>query len=80
MNGDPSMTFAKSKVRDLILSRGGERLKDHNNKEVYLLEDYSIITLNVGENRIEFDVLEEIALEQLEMGAWDFDYWLGEEA
>jgi len=41
------------------------------------IKDSVVIQLKNNE-AIHLDILEEIALDQLELGQWEFDYWLGE--
>lgn len=71
-------TFSKKSVEDLISKNGGKHLGEKNGRDVWMLKDFSLIQLPTGFERISINLLESIALDQLEISQWELDYWLGE--
>lgn len=71
-------TFSKKSVENLIAEHGGNYFGNTNGKDVWILEDLSLIQLPASFKRISFNLLKTIALDQLGISPWEFDYWLGE--
>lgn len=72
-------TFAQSVVIDMI-RKYGNVVKEGvvNNRCYFKLENKTIIQLKEGFQRVPMVTVKLIALEQLEIGIHEFDYWLGE--
>lgn len=50
---------------------------DKQGRTVYIKDDSVIVSLPAGP-KIDFEELEMIAIEQLQLSPWEFDYWLGQ--
>jgi hypothetical protein len=73
-------TFAKAYVVKVIEKRGGkldEHFVDRRGMEPYVMPDHRIIRLPVGHGRIDYDHFHAIAIDQLGLSSWDWDYIVG---
>jgi hypothetical protein len=61
----------------LLHSRGCKKVGIIESYEVWMSPEHMVIRF-FPEKNIHLDIVEEIALNVLGMGMWDWDYWLGE--
>jgi len=73
----PDTNFSRNSVEELLVDYGAEKYTTKKGEIVFLVENV-VIRFPKGNKRIPYDMLEEIAMEQLELSRWEFDYWLGE--
>lgn len=73
-------TIAPLRLEKLLIAKGGRKHKRlADGVVVYVMPTGNIVRLPAGFARIPEVVVREIALVQLEMGAWEYDYWLTEQ-
>lgn len=70
-------TFSKSTVEAFLKENGCVCFGEINGKMVWIKSEVVIISIPIR-GKIDYDEFEFIAIEQLNIGYWEFDYWLGE--
>jgi len=73
-----SDSYAKSTVEKFLIAHGCEKFGTRNNIDVWIKDDVTIIQIPAGHGRIDQDIFEVIAIEQIGIATWEFDYWLGQ--
>lgn len=71
------MTIPRQKITQLLADKCCKPFGQVFGRDVWVAEDGTVIRLPAG-NRISIDDVEVIALEQLNMSMWEYDYWLGQ--
>lgn len=71
------MSYPIAVVKKLLTDNGCEKFRDIDGFEIYIHEGVTIIQLPKVKE-IDFAILEVIAIDQLRISNWEFDYWLGE--
>lgn len=74
---DPNDSFSKKFVEGLLLHHGAEKYTTKKGNTAYLVNNV-VIRLPDNNKKMSYEMLEEIALEQLEISIWDLDYYIGE--
>ena len=74
---DPNDSFSRQFIEDLIMYYGADKITSKKGKVAYLVGNV-VIKLPKGNKKISYDIIEEIAIEQLGITSWDIDYWIGE--
>jgi hypothetical protein len=69
------MLIPKTVAEKLISKYGGTKHKLPNFGEYWMVKNSPIY---LTENRMSVDALEAIAIEVLQIGQWEFDYFLGQ--
>ena len=71
-------TLAKARVEKLLSDQGAVKIEStRGNKDVWLFGN-TIIRLPKGNSRIDIEVLEDIARDQMRMAVWELDMWIGQ--
>lgn len=70
------MDIARAKIIDLLKNKDCQEFGVVDGREVWVSQEGAVIRLPSG-NRIDIEIVEIVA-DQLNMGSWEFDYWLGE--
>lgn len=70
-------TFPRATVEKFLKEKGCESFGTVNGRVIYIKDDVIVIQLP-KDGRIDYDNFEAIALGQIGIGYWEFDYWLGE--
>ncbi len=70
------MEVSNHKLKELLADQGATFDSVHDGFEAWLY-DFTVIRIS-SMGVIDFDHFESIAIDQLEMSSWGFDYWCGE--
>lgn len=65
-------------IKKLLLQYGAERYMVHGNLQIWIKDDAIIVQLPLA-GTIDIEVVEMIAIEQLGLSMWEYDYWLGQQ-
>lgn len=73
-------SFAKSVVEKLLSDHKCSKYKEnHKGMDIWIaVDDTTIIQIPSGFRRVDFEVIQVIAEEQLDLNVWQLDMWLGE--
>lgn len=71
-------TFARSVVEKFLREKGCVPYGSKINGVIAWIKDDAVIIQLPVTGRIDSDQFEFIATEQLDVGAWEYDYWLGQ--
>lgn len=71
------MEVSKTSFVSLLQSKDCKKFGKNGNNEIWLSPDKFIIRFPDSKN-IHIDIIEIICLDILNMGIWDYDYWLGQ--
>jgi hypothetical protein len=71
-------SYAKSTVEKFLTAHNCDPLGVRNGYDVWIKDDIVIIQLPTGFGRIDLEIFEVIAVDQIGLSEWEFDYWLGQ--
>ena len=71
------MSIARAKIIDLLKQKDCQNFGIESNRDVWVSPEGAVIRLPKTGSYIDMDIVGIVA-EQLNMGAWEFDYWLGQ--
>jgi hypothetical protein len=72
-------SYSRALVDKFLKEKGCENFGTEGDKIIWVKDDVLVIQIP-SKGRIDYDEFEFIATEQLGIGYWEFDYWLGENA
>ena len=73
-NGD---TVSKRVVEEFLRHKVGEPDLEEFGRTIWIMDDGTVIQLKNGFDRIDVEIFEIIAVEQVGISPWEFDYILG---
>lgn len=71
------MTIPRQKIIQLLTDNQCKQFGIYLNHEIWITPNNVVIRLPNG-NRIHIDIVELIAIDQLDISMWEYDYWLGQ--
>jgi hypothetical protein len=74
MNGAYSLTT----VRKFLSWAKCQKINDRNGREIWIMPDDVTIIQIPPMDTVPWEIFQSIAIEQMQIGDWEFDYWLGE--
>lgn len=74
MNGN----YSKEIVRKFLTDQKCSALPDRNGRELWIMNDDVTIIQFPPMDNVPWEIFQVIAIDQIQIGDWEFDYWLGE--
>lgn len=71
-------TFARSVVEKFLTERLGDHSAELQERKIWMKDEVIIIQVDQNKARFDYDHFQEIAINQLGLSEWEFDYWIGE--